>query len=284
MGRILELPELDNPEFERLRELCRRRVGITLADTKRAMVRRRLLPRLKARKVASFREYVELLEADPREITDCLNALSTNLPSFYREPHHFDFLRRELSEGRLSTALSENNSLRIWSAGCATGEEAYSIAITVGEAVGIPDMFRAHILATDINTEAVETAIRGEYELEAVTHLPRLLLKRWFRKGVGVNAGKVKVRPVLQEIIEFKAHNLLGPWLWNVPFEVVFCRNVMIYFEKAVQRSLLERFWQVLVPGGLLFLGHAETVSGLSDRFRSVGRTVFEKVVGGMEQ
>ncbi|MBI3928633.1 MAG: protein-glutamate O-methyltransferase CheR [Armatimonadetes bacterium] len=257
-----------------MRELVRQRAGIALPPSKRPMICRRLRPRLQALGLDSFSEYVALLQRDPAEVELCLNAISTNLTAFFREPHHFEFLARQWAAGPPSRGQGR---LRLWSAGCATGEEAYSIAMALGEVLAPQDFQRVLILATDINSEALAVARAGEYDLAAVRHLSEARLRRWFWKGKGRKSGRVQVYRELQERIRFRSLNLYDRWPMNRPFQAIFYRNVMIYFDRDTQIEILDRMSRLLMPGGLLFLGHSECLLGMSDRFRSVAKTTFER-------
>ena len=249
--------------------------GIVLSDAKRDLIYGRLASRLRARQLTKFSEYCELLKAgDTEEVEHCINALTTNLTSFFREQHHFDFLKNDL----LPTLIKEKTSktLRVWSAGCSTGEEPYSIAMTILET--LPRGWDVRILATDLDTKVVDTASKGIYKLDRVEGIPKTRLKQWFQKGTGANEGMVKVSSKLQEIITFKQLNLLSNWPMKGSFDIIFCRNVVIYFDKSTQAVLFDRFAQQLDDNSHLFIGHSETLNNVCDRFELLGHTIYKKI------
>jgi len=266
-------------DFERVRKLIHGRAGISLNDSKQSMVYSRLARRLRALGVGCFSAYLDRLESDAEfaalESQEFVNALTTNLTSFFREPHHFpvlaDFLRTQVGAG----------PLRLWSAAASTGEEPYSIAMTMIEALG-PGT-DARLLATDIDTHVLAAASRGVYRLDAACHCGDERLKRFFLRGTGANHGMARVKPELARLIQFARLNLLeANWpalACSAPaVDAIFCRNVMIYFDKPTQRGILDRFAQVLRPGGLLFVGHSENLIDLRDQFVLRGKTVYERL------
>ena len=266
-------------DFDRVRRLIYGRAGISLNDSKANMVYSRLSRRLRAHAITSFADYLDRLERDPgfdaREAQEFVNALTTNLTAFFREPHHFpvlaDFLRAQSSPG----------SLRLWCAASSTGEEPYSIAMTMAEALGAGT--GARLLATDIDTQVLAAGSRGVYRLDAARQCGEERLKRFFLRGTGANDGMARVKPDLPRLIQFALLNLLEPsWpalrTFASALDVIFCRNVMIYFDKPTQRGILERFAQVLRPGGLLFIGHSENFTDHRDHFALRGKTVYERL------
>ncbi|RYF38672.1 MAG: chemotaxis protein CheR [Comamonadaceae bacterium] len=260
---------LGETEFALACRLIADYAGIKLSPHKRYMVHNRLSRRLRARGLRSFAEYLHLVQAEPGgERVAFVNALTTNLTSFFREPHHFEMLRGRAQLHR----ERERRPLRAWCSACSTGEEAWSIAMTLRES-GCP----AEILATDIDTDALETAAGGMYTTERSASLaPEQLRAHWLR-GVGANAGWISVRPELRALVKFAPLNLQSPsWPAMEPFDVIFCRNVVIYFDREAQRVLLERFTTALRPGGLLAVGHAESFPATHPLFRACGRTAYE--------
>ena len=241
--------------------------GISLHERKENMVYNRLVRRLRATGRRDFGEYldwVEIPESEERE--RFVNALTTNLTSFFREPHHFDALaaRAHIARGR---------PMRVWSSACSTGQEAYSAAIMLREA-----RCEAEILATDVDTEALDAARAGVYRLEALEGLARDRLKKNFLRGTGANARLARVRPELRAMVTFGQRNLLeGDWPRNDRFDAVFCRNVMIYFDRATQQRVLDRLAAVLPEGALLFVGHADSGAAGHPAFRSCGKTIYER-------
>ena len=261
-------------DFERVRGLIYQRAGISLADSKQEMVYSRLARRLRANGIASFASYLDALEAGrmPAEWESFTNALTTNLTSFFREAHHFPLL----AEHALKARASHGGPLTIWCSASSTGEEPYSIAMTVCEAFDTltPPV---QIIATDIDTNVLATASAGVYPLERVDKMEQARLRRFFLKGKGAQEGLVRVRPELRQLITFRQLNLLADG-WDVkgPFDVIFCRNVMIYFDKATQRKILSRFVPLMKPDALLFAGHSENFLYVSDSLRLRGKTVYE--------
>lgn len=264
-------------DFKRVRQLASEHTGIVLADGKQDMVYSRLAPRVRAHGLRDVASYLDLVCADGEddELTAFINAITTNLTSFFREPHHFDHLRHELLP-RLLAARADSRRLRIWSAGCSTGPEPYSIAMVLAEVV--PADWDVKILATDLDSNVLAKAAAGVYPQEQVNGIPKPLLKRWFLKGRAGNEGLVRVRSELRDLISFRQLNLLRDWPLRGPLDVIFCRNVIIYFDKPTQKQLMERFAQVMAPDGHLFIGHSETLYKVSDRYESLGQTIYRRV------
>ena len=261
-------------DFERVRALIHRRAGIHLHAGKQAMVYSRLSRRLRELGHRSFGTYLQALErahgeAAEVEWQEFVNCLTTNLTSFFREPHHFALLEAALRQRR-------GMPTRLWCNAASTGEEPYSIAMTVSEALGAQPPVT--ILATDIDTRVLGTAARGVYPASARGLTPERL-KRHFLRGSGGNAGLARVKPELRALLEFRVHNLMDErWALGDGFDIVFCRNVMIYFDAPTQRRVLERVHRAMRPQGLLFAGHSENFSGARDLFRLRGKTLYERV------
>ena len=258
-------------DFERVCRLIRQRAGISLNPSKKSMVYSRLARRLRATGKPSFESYLDWLEqGGGDEWQEFVNALTTNLTSFFREAHHFPVLAEHLQR------LKSKPRINIWCCAASTGEEPYTIAITAQEALGgmAPQV---RILATDIDTKVLETAAAGSYRDEAVARLDADLVRKYFLRGSGANAGQVRIRPEVASLVTFRQINLLAPaWPLRAGFDAIFCRNVMIYFDKETQLTLLRRFAPQLNPGGLLFVGHSENFSQARDTFRLLGKTVYE--------
>ncbi len=257
-------------DFERVRALIYQQAGIALADTKREMVYSRLARRLRATGQNSFAAYLDALESarDSAEWEAFTNALTTNLTSFFREAHHFPILAEHL--------LKQQAPIAVWCSASSTGEEPYSIAMTACEAFGTltPPV---SIVATDIDTNVLQTAAQGIYPLERIEKMEPARVKRFFLRGKGEKGGLVRVRPELRELISFRPLNLLAAdWPVRGPFDAIFCRNVMIYFDKATQGRILARFAPLMKPDALLFAGHSENFMYASNAFRLRGRTVYE--------
>ena len=257
-------------EFERIRTLLYQHSGIKLNDSKKDMVYSRLGRRLRATGMKSFQEYLELVEQDEgNEWEAFINSLTTNLTAFFREPHHFPLLKEHVLSLR-------KKPLRLWCSAASTGEEPYTMAITMIDAFGSykPPV---EIIATDIDTNVLTKARAGIYSLERVEKLPPETLKRFFLKGTGKNNGFVQVRKELRDLISFRTLNLLDEqWPINGTFDVIFCRNVMIYFDKDTQYKILKRFAPMLESHGLLFAGHSESLHHAADFFKLRGNTIYE--------
>jgi chemotaxis protein methyltransferase CheR len=243
--------------------------GIRLPEAKHEMVYARLSRRLRALGLASFDEYVRYLEVEPAEWEHCTNALTTNVTSFYREEHHF----RVLAEHAARHA-GDTDPFRVWSAGCSSGEEPYTIAMCLAETLPQRNF---HVIASDLDTQVLATAREAIYPMQSVVKLPEARQKRFFQRGTGRNEGRARVRRELAQHVEFLRVNLMdAEWAVQGPFDAIFCRNVMIYFDKPTQRRLIERFARLLVPGGLFFAGHAESLLDQGRVFRLRGQTVYE--------
>ena len=257
-------------DFARVRTLIYRQAGISLGESKQEMVYSRLARRLRAKGLNSFEEYLDRLESgrDKEEWVAFTNALTTNLTSFFREAHHFPILVEHLRKMRAP--------LSIWCSASSTGEEPYSIAMTVCEAFGSL-MPPVSIVATDIDTNVLETAANGVYPIDRIEKMTQDRVKRFFQRGKGERSGLVRVRPELRQMVTFKPLNLLASnWPVSGAFDVIFCRNVMIYFDKPTQSKILARFVPLMKPDGLLFAGHSENFMYASDAFRLRGKTVYE--------
>jgi chemotaxis protein methyltransferase CheR len=259
-------------DFGRVRQMIAAYAGIALHERKENMVYNRLARRLRATGIAGFGEYLDLVEApDSAERGQFVNALTTNLTSFFREGHHFEMLAAYAAARRRSAP--GGGRLRVWSSACSTGEEPYSAAIVLREA-DCP----AEIVATDIDTEVLRRAQRGDYALDAVDSVSPERLRRFFLKGIGPNEGRIMVRPELQAMVRFSPCNLQGDnWPTGERFDVIFCRNVMIYFSRESQRQVLDRFIGILRPGGLLFVGHSESYATGHAALRNCGKTAYER-------
>ena len=267
----------DTRDFERVRSLIYDRAGISLHAGKQAMVYSRLSRRLRETGHRSFGSYLQWLEAASGAEADAewqefVNGLTTNLTSFFRESHHFDALLHELKARGGRGA----GSLRIWCNAASTGEEPYTIAMTVAEALG--SGADVTIVASDIDTKVLATASRGVYPADARGLTPERQ-RRHFLRGTGANGGFMRVKPELARMIEFRPHNLMDArWSLGAPFDLVFCRNVMIYFDHATQRRVLGQIHAAMQPKGLMFVGHSENFTDMKDRFRLRGKTIYERV------
>lgn len=262
--------DFTSKDFERVRAMIYKRAGIALADSKQEMVYSRLARRLRATGISSFVKYLDDLEAGKlgEEWESFTNALTTNLTSFFREAHHFPLLAEH--------AKKCTGPITIWCSASSTGEEPYSIAMTVCEAFNTltPPV---QIIATDIDTNVLATAANGVYGLDRLDKMSPERSRRFFLRGKGDREGMVRVRPELRQMITFKPLNLLADsWPISGPFDVIFCRNVMIYFDKATQRKILSRFVPLMKPDALLFAGHSENFLYVSESLKLRGKTVYE--------
>ena len=266
--------QLSDRDFKRIVLIVRESTNINLTDGKRNLVYGRLGRRLRTLGFSRFEDYCDLLESPEGEAERelMINAITTNLTGFFREQHHFDFLEQTILAG-LRDRPPVRRRLRIWSAGCSSGEEPYSIAMTLRAALPDLDRWDARILATDIDTNMVEHGDSGRYDPRRAEAIPER-----FRGRFAMNKGDfVEMSHELRDLIAFKPLNLFDPWPMSGPFDVIFCRNVVIYFDKKDQKILFERFADILSPGGWLFIGHSESLFRVSERFKHLGRTIYRK-------
>jgi chemotaxis protein methyltransferase CheR len=293
-------PALTDAQFHFFGRLAYEHAGIVIADFKRSMVLRRVQKRLKALDLRSVEDYRRLLNSRDghAEIEPLVNALTTNKTSFFREAHHFDHLRDVALPDIIRRKRAEHTTrIRLWSAGCSTGEEAWSIAMTVDGTLSAVDATArvrtghdrtspgsaAHawdvkILATDIDSDVLATAVTARYEPSEMAPLSSDLKHRYLEPSVGPRNGHHDIVPDLKRLVTFKQLNLHDEWPFQGPFDIIFCRNVVIYFDRAAQRQLFDRFATVLGIGGLLYCGHSESLLSLSSRFRPVSRSVYERI------
>ncbi|AYC19622.1 Chemotaxis protein methyltransferase [Dickeya dianthicola] len=269
LSQMVERLPLSDVHFRRISQLIYQRAGIVLADHKREMVYNRLVRRLRLLGINDFGQYLALLESDPNsaEWQAFINALTTNLTAFFREAHHFPILAEH--------ARKRPGGYSIWCTAASTGEEPYSLAMTLAEVYG-DRAGSCQIVASDIDTQVLEKASAGIYRQEDLRSLSPQQMQRFFLRGTGPHSGLVRVRPDLANMIHFQQVNLLAPeWSLPAPFDAIFCRNVMIYFDKETQERILRRFVPLLKPGGLLFAGHSENFSQISREFYLRGQTVY---------
>jgi len=271
----LSVAEISEAQFTAISELTYRVCGINLQSGKQGLVKTRLAKRLQTVGASDFDAYLEYLQDDASgaEMVAMLDALTTNKTSFFRENQHFDYLRREV----LPPLVGSSSPLRIWSAGCSTGEEPYTLALLLHEEVPNLKQRNARILATDISTRVLAKAREGVYDEAVVRDIPPHLLGKHFT-CVRTSAPRAfRVSGELQSLIRFARLNLMEPWPMRGPFDVIFCRNVMIYFDRPTQQRLVQRYWELLRPGGHLFVGHSESLTPLEHRFRYVQPAVYVK-------
>lgn len=265
---------MEDSDFEYIKEVVGAQTGIVLSDVKRNMVYSRLSRRLRALNMDSFSDYCDLLRAeDENELVNFVNAITTNLTSFFREKHHFEYLEEEI----IPQIINQNNGnkrIRIWSAGCSTGEEPYTIAMTLKGAIPNIKTWDVKVLATDLDSNVVATAKAGIYAEERIEDIQASLKKRWFTR----RDGQVQVSPELKELITFNQLNLMNGWPFKGTFDLIFCRNVVIYFSKDTQRELVTRYAEYTKDDGHLFLGHSESLFKVSDRYKLIRNTMYQKV------
>ncbi|MCW8853569.1 MAG: protein-glutamate O-methyltransferase CheR [Gammaproteobacteria bacterium] len=267
-------------DFNKLRKIANSHTGIIVTDDKYDMYYARLVKRIRTLGLASFADYVKYLDANmDSEFTPFIDSITTNLTSFFREPHHFEVMKSKIIP-EISARPDAAQGIKVWSAGCSTGEEPYTLAITMLEGLEmVRPAPKVSILASDIDTTVLAKASRGIYEISRVEGLDSSIKRRWFFRGKGNNHGHVRVSPELQNILEFKQVNLMEKnWPMKNKFHIIFCRNVVIYFDKPTKMNLFHRYADQLVDGGYMILGHSESLQGMSDRFETIGKTVYKKI------
>lgn len=268
--------------FEFIVRLIHRLAGISLAPHKIEMVYARLARRLRSLRLRDFDAYCELLESEAGadEVGFLVNALTTNLTSFFREPHHFDHLARvALPSFARREAGKPKPRLRVWSAGCSSGAEPYTISMVVASTIADITRWDARVLATDIDTHMVETAREGIYPEVMADDIPPRLRESFTRPVFGERGGPAfSIRGAAKAMVTAKPMNLLENWPMKGPFDAIFCRNVLIYFDRVGRARVIERFADILADDGYLYLGHSETLHGVTGSFRQIGATVYRKV------
>lgn len=275
---VMERIEYSDRDFEFIRGIMADTSGINLNPAKRELVYSRLAKRVRHLGFDRFTDYCDLLKHDMAELGHCVNAMTTNVTSFFRENHHFEFLRQVVFPEKLTHSdLDGTNTIRIWSAGCSSGEEPYSIAIAAREFFGNHPMWNIEIDASDLDSTVLEKARGGVYRSRDVENLDPGYLKRWFHRGTESNEGRVRVVQEIRDLVNFFTLNLKDEWPDQSQYDVIFCRNVMIYFDIELKRRVIEGFHRMLKPGGFLCLGHSESLFGLSDKFEVAGKTIHKK-------
>lgn len=262
-------------EFQRFRTLIYDESGISLNDQKQGLVASRLSKRLRELGVKTFSEYYDRLmqDASREEFTRMLDLISTNKTDFFREPKHFDYLREEILP-----ELAQEKKVRIWSSACSTGEEPYTIAMTLYDGVTDPAAWDFKILASDLSTRVLAKAAGGVYDTDRVDGMPPDVVRRHFLRGRGEQEGVLKVKPHLAAMVQFRRMNLMDDHFpIKSPLDLIFCRNVMIYFDRPTQEQLVNKFHRYLKPGGYLFIGHSESLQWVSHPFKLIGPTMYRK-------
>lgn len=272
--------KLSDTEFNYIRKLVYTECGISLHEGKKELVRSRLSKRLRELNLQNFKEYKRILEESGKEaeLINLLNAISTNLTSFFREKKHFNFLENKGLPNILKTGATKRNQLiKGWSAGCSTGEEPYTISMVISSWLESYSEIDFKITATDISTDVLSKAKSAVYEEARIKGIDRSILKKYFKRGVGKKKGFVKVKKNIREKIDFKRFNLMHQYSFGENYDFVFCRNVMIYFEKKIQAEVVNKFYDILRPGGYLFVGHSESLMNIPHRFKYVEPTIYQK-------
>lgn len=270
---------ISDGEFQQLREFIHAHTGIALSEHKKALVCSRLSKRLRHHGLQHYSDYyVLLVEKDPEgaELMAMINCITTNKTDFFREPHHFHFLTEHVFPAYKQNPARER-PLRMWSAASSTGEEAYSLAMTALEAMPSFNERDIRILATDIDTDVLARAASGVFSRVQAKQIPDALLHRYFLRGKGAHEGEVMAKPLLKSLVHFHWLNLQEePWPMQEKFDVIFCRNVLIYFDKPTQLKLFQRMGGALKKDGYLMLGHSEAMHGLNDLFKPVGHSIYQ--------
>ncbi len=266
---------LTDKEFEQFQSLIYQQVGIKLDTPKKSLLTSRLGKRLRELQLPSYQAYYDRVcaKGGEEELTQLVDLISTNKTDFFREPGHFDFLREQVL-----SQVQATRSLRIWSSASSSGEEPYTIAMTLTDAIPDRSRWDIKVLASDISTRVLAKAAAGIYDDERVAQLPQDVVRRHFLRGKGEQTGKFKVRKHLSEMIAFRRINLMAPaFPIKTPLDVIFCRNVMIYFDRSTQATLMGKFYRYLRPGGYLFIGHSESLQWIEHQFTYVKPTIYQK-------
>lgn len=271
--------ELTEGEFQKISRLVYDQCGIHLGEGKKELVKARLGKRIRNGQFNSFRDYYQHIVNDQtgEELVYLLDSISTNFTFFFRETKHFDYLRLELLPELIRKKRTNGNRLRFWSAGCSTGEEPYSIAITLLEAIENPLLWDISILATDLSSKVLKTAESGIFHKERIHAIPSHLIKKYFLRGDGKWQDHVKVKDTVQHLVRFKRLNLKEPFEFKEGFDCIFCRNVMIYFDKKTQADLIVKFYECLGEEGVLIIGHSESLTGIPHPFRYIRPAIYRK-------
>lgn len=267
--------ELSDAQFDEIRKMLYKLCGIDLHAGKEALVKARLTKRLRLLNLPDFRSYMKYLENDTtgRELAEMIDQLTTNKTSFFRESQHFDYLCKVI----LPKLNPARDGLRIWSAGCSTGEEPFTLGVALHEALPKIGNMDVRILATDISTKVLAKAREATYSYETVRDMPASILGKYFTAIPAKPHPNYQVNQSVKDLVHFARLNLMGSWPMKGPFDAIFCRNVMIYFDKPTQQALVHRYWEKLRPGGYLFVGHSESLTASSHEFHYVQPAVYQR-------
>lgn len=272
--------QLSDAEFKKFSDLIYQHVGIYMKQEKKELLNARLGKRLRECRLDSFQEYFELISRPDQqngEFIKFLDSVSTNFTSFFREVSHFEYLAKNVLP-ELVANKGGGREFVFWSSASSSGEEPYTLAIFLNEFSKLSPGFRYKIMATDISTRVLALAALGVYPVEQTSKVPHDILKRYFQKGVGASAGKVKVKEELRRPVTFQRFNLMDDFPWHGEMDVIFCRNVMIYFDRPTQEKLISKFYHCLNKGGYLFIGHSESISSIKHEFIQVEATTYKKL------
>jgi len=280
MGDIPMDFEMSESDYTNFSTLIYRKAGINLHEGKKGLLKARLTKYLRKTRYRSLEEYYQCLMNDDtgEEMVHLLDVISTNLTYFFREPKHYDFLRGKALPQVAEICKNLNKrAIRVWSAGCSSGEEAYSLGIVLNEFIGPQEGIQIQILATDISTRVLKKASDGIYEKEKLEKIPYDLKSRYFQRGINKRSGYFRVKPQLRKLISFKRLNLIEPFPPGNTFHIIFCRNVMIYFDKQTQARIVEKFYGALEKEGFFFIGHSESLTNINHAFQYVQPSVYRK-------
>lgn len=273
--------QLTDAEFKKFSDLIYENVGISLKAEKKELLNARLGKRLRICNIGTFKEYFQFINRPDQknlEFVNFLDSVSTNFTSFFREISHFDYLKTTVLPELLQKTSTSGRELFFWSSASSSGEEPYTLAMVLNDFKLLNPSFRYKVLATDISTKVLAIANRGVYSIEQTSKTPVEYMKRYFQKGVGKSSGKVKVKEELRGQVSFQRFNLMDDFPWHEEVDVIFCRNVMIYFDRPTQQLLVEKFYNSLTKGGYLFIGHSESISSLDHKFFQSEATTYKKV------
>jgi len=276
---IFNVAKLTDSQFQKFSELIYNKTGIFLKSEKKELLNARLGKRLRACGMTSFEEYFTFVTRDGsgEELVHLIDQVSTNFTNFFREQAHFDLLEQTILPQLANESRVRSEGIRIWSSACSSGEEPYTLGMVVSEFLARNPGLRCSILATDISTKVLNQAKHGVYSMDKVAKIPPPLLKKYFQKGVGNSVGFVKVKEQLRQLVDFRHFNLMQDFSWGKPFDVIFCRNVMIYFNRETQQRLIEKFYNSLGPAGYLVIGHSESISSIKHNFKQLAATAYRK-------
>lgn len=280
MTFVLQQVDLSNRDFERIQRAVYDHCGINLTSEKRELVRARLSKMLRHHQLSSYEEYLDQVLAEPSGagFTIFIDRLSTNLTSFFREQRHFEYLQNSLIPRLLHEAAGTHRiRLRGWSAACSSGEEPYSLAMTLLEALPNAQRIDLKILASDISTAVLRKASEGRYPVERLAQVPPVLQKKYFTPVRDSSGPGLLANQELRNMLLFKQLNLTKEWPITTPLDFIFCRNVLIYFDQPTRQRLITRFHRILKPGGVLFIGHSESLSSIQHKFKSVSPAIYAK-------